>query len=104
MREVIQSLIEAEGEAQGIVQSAREEAEGLVSDAEKRALDLVTKARLAVRAEAAQTIETAVEAAQKEKRKRLKQAAAQIQGQVRMDEAMLNRLVDAVVRCVCGQP
>ncbi len=104
MREVIQGLIEAEGEARGIVQSARAEADALVSEAEKRAQRLAAQARLTARAEAAQTIQTAVEAAQAEKIKRLETATFEIQSQVRMDEATRNRLADAVVRCLSGQP
>jgi vacuolar-type H+-ATPase subunit H len=103
MREVIQGLIDAEREARSIVQSARAEAEGIVVDAEKRARSLTAEARQAVAAEAAQLIAAAVESAQQEKKKRLERAAAEIQNQVRMDEATRNRLADAVVRCVCGQ-
>ena len=104
MREVIQGLLAAEGEARSLVQSARAEADGLVSDAEKRARDLAAESRQAARAEAAQTIASAVAAAQREKKQRLEQAAAEIQSQVCMDEAMRNRYADAVVRCICGQP
>ncbi len=104
MREVIQSLLEAEGEARGIVRSAREGADHLVSDARKQAQDRLAQARQAARAEAARTIETAVEAAQAEKKKRLERASTAIQSQVCMDEATRNRFADAVVRCVRGRP
>ncbi len=103
MREVIQGLVEAEGEARRIVQAARAEADRLVSAAEQRALAMAATARREARAQAIQTIEAAVKAAQEEKRKRLEQAAAEVQSQVRMDEAVHDRFVEAVVRCVCGQ-
>lgn len=104
MREVIQGLIETEREARGLVQSARAEADGLVADAEKRAQDLLARAREEARAEAASAIETAVKAARQEKAKRLQDAAVEVERQVRMDEALRAQLVDAVVRCVLGQP
>jgi vacuolar-type H+-ATPase subunit H len=104
MHEVIQGLIEAEGEARAIVQRARAEADRLVADAQQRAHDGGVRARQETRAQAAETIETAVEGAGQEKCKRLEQARAEIQCQVQMTEARRDRLADAVVRCVCGQP
>lgn len=104
MREVILGLIEAEGEARGLVQSARAEADVLVSEAEKGARSLAARARQAACAEAAQTIETAVKAARLEKAKRLEAAVLGIQNQVRLDEATCGRLAEAVAHCVCGQP
>jgi vacuolar-type H+-ATPase subunit H len=104
MREVIQGLIEAEAEARHIVESARQEADALLSDAEKRAREVAAQARQAARAEAARTIDTAVEAAQQEKRKQLEKAAAEIDHEARIDDATLERLAQAVVRCVCSEP
>ncbi len=102
MREVIQSLIRVEGEAQAIVRAARGEAEGVVAEAEKRAQDVVTRARREARAEATSFIEMAVEAARVEKAKRLQAAAADIESQARIDDALQDRLVKAVVRCICS--
>ncbi len=104
MREVIQGLIAAEGEARCLVHSAREAADHLVADAEQRAQDVLARTRQETHAEAASAIETAVEAARQERAKRLQTAANEIDRDVRMEDAMRDRLVDAVVRCVCGQP
>lgn len=101
MREVIQGLLEAEGEARRIVQSAREAAVELVAEAMKCARESVEQARHAARAEAAQAILTAVQAAQKERQQRLQNAKVEIERQVCMDEATCSRLADAVVRCIC---
>jgi vacuolar-type H+-ATPase subunit H len=104
MREVIQGLLEAEAEARHMVESARQEADALVADAEKRCRELAAEARQAARAEAVQTIDAAVEAAQLEKSKQLEKAAADIDRQTRIDEATRERLAQAVVRCLCGEP
>jgi len=101
MREVIQSLMRVEDEAQGIVRAAREEAEGVVAEAEKAAQDVVVRARREARADATHSIEMAVEAARVEKAKRLQAAAAEIESQARIDDALQDRLVKAVVRCIC---
>jgi len=102
MREVIQSLIRVEGEAQGIVPAAREEAARVGAEAEKGAQDVVARARREARADATHFIETAVEAARGEKAKRLQAAVAEIESQARIDGALQDRLVKAVVRCICS--
>lgn len=84
--------------------NARAEADRLVADAQQRAHDWGVRARQESGAQAAQAIEKAVEGAGQEKCKRLERARAEIQGEVQMTEAMRDRLADAVVRCVCGQP
>jgi vacuolar-type H+-ATPase subunit H len=101
MREVIQGLVEAEREARGISQSAREEAERIVAEAKRHAHELIARNHEAARADMACSIEKAVQAAQLEKREALENVATKIQRDVRMDEVTQERLVEAVVQCIC---
>ncbi len=102
MRELIQSLVETEKEAQHIVDMARGEANRIVTDARKQAEITVEDARRDARQEGAQIIARAVEAAQGEKKKRLEEARAAIQGTMRWEPEEMEKWISAVVRCVCG--
>lgn len=102
MHAVIQDLIEAEGQARGVVEAARAEADRLVAEAEHRARERLAQTRRDSTAEAAGAVAAAIEAAEREKTLRLDQAAADIERRFQLDDATRERLADAVVRCICG--
>jgi vacuolar-type H+-ATPase subunit H len=102
MREVIQQLIEAEGEAKRLVESAHREAERLVGKAEAEAQATLTRVRAEVRVQAGQLVQAAVEHACAEKKQRLEEAHLQIQTELQLDPDTRSQLVQAVVEFVCG--
>ena len=102
MREVIQKIIEAEGEAKRLVEATRAKGERLLSKAQKQAQELTARVEREVRVEAERILATASEEAEREKRKELARTAAEIESQIRLDEAAQQRAVEAVGRCGCG--
>jgi vacuolar-type H+-ATPase subunit H len=102
MREVIQKVIQAEGEAKRLRQEAQAEADRIMTEAQKQAHDLVVRCRQEVRVEAERIMAAAIQEAEREKKESLDRAAAEIEAQVRLDEATKQRAVEAVVRFVCG--
>ncbi len=102
MRDVIQKVMATEAEAKRMVLAARSEAERILSEAQKRAQELTTAARLAARLEAERILEPALQAAEAEKQERLVRSAAEIEIQVRVDEAAVRQAAQALARCVCG--
>jgi vacuolar-type H+-ATPase subunit H len=102
MRDVIQRIIAAEAEARQRVQAANSEAERILSEARKRAQELVAAARQTARLDAEKMLATTLQTAAAEKKERLAHAAAEIETQVRVDEATARQAVEAVTRCVCG--
>ena len=101
MRDVIQKVIAAEGEAKLIVKAARKEGDCILTDARTQAQDLVDQARKEARLEAERMLEAAEQEANQEKQERLTRAAAEIQTQIRLEEPIMQRAVGIVVRCVC---
>lgn len=103
MREIIQKIIATESEAKLTVEAARVEADQILSEAQKKGRDIIEKTRQEVLVEAEKILETAVEAAEREKQKRLADAAVEIENQIRLDPASRERIVGKVIRCVCKQ-
>jgi vacuolar-type H+-ATPase subunit H len=104
MREIIQSLVAAEAEAQRIVQSGQEEAERLLAEAEKRAQTILSTARSEARLEGERLVRAAVEESQESKRQQLQKARAEIQERVQLDAPTREALIQAVVGFVCSGP
>jgi len=104
MRDVIQKVIATEAEAKQRVQAAKSEAERILSEARKRAQELVAAARQTARLDAEKMLATTLQTAAAEKQERLTHAAAEIETQVRVDEATARQAVEAITRCVCGSP
>jgi vacuolar-type H+-ATPase subunit H len=104
MRDVVQKILETEGEARQLVETARTEADRISSDARKKGQEIVEQARHEALLEAEKIVEAAVESAEREKQDRLSRAAAEIESQVRIEATTRQWAVDEVVRCVCGQP
>lgn len=102
MHDVIQKVIAAEAEAKHIVEAGRSERDRILSDAQQRAEGVVGQACREARADAGKMIESAVQEAEREKQECLARAAAEIEAQIRLDEATRQRAVEAIVRCVCG--
>lgn len=104
MRDVIQRIIATEDEAKGIVEAARAEADRIMSDARKKGQDIVERARREARVEAEGIVETAVEAAEREKGHEIALSAAGIETEIQLDQKSREWAVEGVVRCVCGLP
>jgi vacuolar-type H+-ATPase subunit H len=102
MRDVIQKVIKAEGEAKRILQEAQAEAERILADAQKQAHDLLFRRRQEVRVEAERIMAAAIQEAEREKKERLGRAATEIETKVCLEEATKQSAVETVVRFVCG--
>jgi len=102
MRDVIQKIIATEAQARQKVQAANSEAERILSEARRDTQELVTAARQTARLAAEKMLATTLQTTEAEKQERLAHAAAEIETQVKVDEATVRQAVEAVVRCVCG--
>lgn len=102
MREVIQSVLAAEAEAQGIVAAARAEVECISSGAQHRAQELLAQAQQESRGAAARIVEVAVTDATREKADRLECMSVEIEVGVELSDNFRERAVVAAVNCVCG--
>ena len=103
MQNVIHRVMEAEQEAQRILQEARTEAERLVGEARQQAKAKEEQTRIDVRREADTLIENAVQAAEKEKAAQLAAAVLEMESGVRIEEPLRRRAVTAVVECITGK-
>jgi vacuolar-type H+-ATPase subunit H len=104
MRDVIQKIIATENEAKLIVETAKAEADRILSDAQRKGQDMVDRAREEAFAEAERIVEAAIEGAEREKRDRLTQIAAEIERDIQLDQERRESVVEGVIRCVCGLP
>jgi len=103
MREVIQKMVEAEGEAKRILDAAKAEADRLMGDARRQAQGLIEQSRREAKAAAAKVVEAAVQTAEREKKDRLSREIAAVEAETRLDDATRRAAVEAVVRLVSGQ-
>lgn len=104
MRDVVQKIIETEGEAKLVVEAAVTEAESIMSQAREKARDLVEKARQEVLAETEKIVEDSIKAAEHEKQVRLADASAKIESEIQLDAAVRELAVEGIVGCVCRRP
>lgn len=102
MRDVIQGVIEAEGEARRIVEAAHQEKERLIGAAQSQALATLARARVETRVEAEKIIESNVQQGQAEKKRRLEKAEFEIRATMQLDDLTRDQIVDAVVQCIYG--
>ena len=102
MREVIQKVLEAEGEAKRLVTAAHAEAEAILSKAQKQSQELLGRVQQEARAEAERIVEAGTLEAEQEKKQRLEGAGAEIETQVRLEGTIQQRAMESVIRCVCG--
>lgn len=103
MRDVIQSVVEAEAEARRIVQSAREEADRILAKAQEQVKQNLSQARAEGRAASEKIIQTAVQRALEKKAELLRTAEIGIRESTRIDPDLKEQIIDAVVRCVRGE-
>ena len=92
-----------EDAAMRLVAAAREEGEALVADCRRQARELSERTQKETRLEAEGILTAAVEEARREKEERIRQASAEIEATIRLDEDAARQAVDAIVRCVCGR-
>jgi len=100
MREIIQKIIATESEAKLTVEAARAESDRILSEVQKKGHDLIEQARLETLIEADKIMEAAVKTAEVEKQRRLTDAAAEIESQIRLDPAGKERVIKEVIRIV----
>jgi vacuolar-type H+-ATPase subunit H len=104
MRDIIQKIVATESEARLVVESAKAEAERIVSEAQKKGYDIVEQARAKALVESDEIIEAAAKEAETEKQLRLTETIAEIERQIRLEPITMERTVEGVIRCICGQP
>ena len=104
MRDVVRKMVEAEGEAERTVETARAEADRLLAEARRQAHEILECGRREARAEADQIVQKACDEAERERKERLAEAVAGIEAAVRLDEGARQAAAEAVVRRVCGRP
>jgi vacuolar-type H+-ATPase subunit H len=102
MNDVVKLVLQAEGESKRILEEAESRASKISDDARRRAHDLVQKMRLDTAEQVQVIVETAQQEGGRERQIRLDQAAAEIEAAVQMDDASLQTLIEAMMRCVHG--
>ncbi len=103
MRDVIQSVVEAEAEARRIIESARAEADRTLAEAQEQVQRTLSQARDEGRAASEKVIQTAVQQALERKAELLRNAEIGMRESTRIDPALKERIIDAVVQCVRGE-
>jgi vacuolar-type H+-ATPase subunit H len=102
MNDVVKLVLQAEGESKRILEEAESRAAKISDDARRRAHDLVQKMRLDTAEQAQVIVETAQQEGQRDRQVRLDQAATEIEAAVQLDDASLQTLIEAMMRCVHG--
>lgn len=85
-----------------MVQAARAEAGGILAEAQKRALELRSVARQEAQKESGEILAREMAKAIQEKETRLAAAARDIERRIVLDDSARQKVVAAVVKCVCG--
>jgi len=102
MRDVIQKMVEAEGEAKRVLDAARTEADRILADARRQAHAMAEQSRQETRDRAARILSDAVQQAEREKQQRLAREIAAAEAETRLDEATFRAAAQAVVRAVAA--
>jgi vacuolar-type H+-ATPase subunit H len=102
MREVMQRVIETEGEAKGIVEAAKAEADRISLDAQMKAQEIVEKARYEAVGEGEKIVSAAVESAEREKKERIAKAVEETGSTIKIEGDTREWAVGEVIRCVAG--
>ncbi len=102
IRDVVERILQAEGESKSILEEALVEANLLAADAQRQAQEMTHSARREAAKEAELIIRVAEQEAALEKQDRLAQAAADIELAACLEEQAVRSASDAVLRCVCG--
>ncbi|MCX5684693.1 MAG: hypothetical protein NT049_13535 [Planctomycetota bacterium] len=103
MREVIQKMVEAEGDAKRLLDEAKTAADRLLGEARRQAQGLLEQSRGEAKAAAAKVVESAVQEDEREKKERLAREIAAVEAETRMDDAVRRAAVEAVVKAVSSQ-
>ncbi len=103
MREVIQQVLATEEEAKRMVEAAKMEANRILANAQQQGQELMVRMRQQAEEEGRAMINAAVQAAEREKRERLARLTTEIDADVRIDDNIRQRVVQAIVRTVCGE-
>lgn len=102
MNDVVKLVLQAESESKRILEEAETQASQISDDARRRAHELVQKRRLETAEQAQAMIDTAQQEGQRERQIRLDRAATEIESAVKLEDASLQTLIEAMMRCVHG--
>lgn len=100
MRQVIQKLLEVEGQAKDLVSAANAEAGQILAGARRDAAELVTRTRADAIREAALILERERVRAAEEEERQWQEASGTIHRELQLNADTLEAAVAAVVQCV----
>lgn len=104
MHDVVELVLQAEGESKRILDDAQAEAERIVAEARSKAQDIVQTTRRETVAQAEEIVGNAERNAQRDKEEQLAQAAVEIDNVAHLSEQSTENAIQAILRCVCGGP
>jgi vacuolar-type H+-ATPase subunit H len=102
MTDVMKMVLEAEEQSTHLLEDAEAEAAKIGDEARRQAHELVQKLQHETAEQAHTVVETARSEAHEERQRQLAQAAREIESTVRLEDAVMASLTDALLRCVSG--
>ena len=102
MRDVIQKIVATENQAKRIVEDGRTQADRILLEARKKAQDITAKAYQDAGREAQEIIAEAAREAEGERQKTLNEALETLEREVIIDERSRQKIIDEIIRHVCG--
>jgi vacuolar-type H+-ATPase subunit H len=103
MQDVLNRIVAVEAEARRQVEAAQAQAAQILARARLAAQAMQAQTHQAVQLETANLLATRLAEATQERDRRLALAAATIAAQIRLDDDTVRQVVDAALRCVCGE-
>ena len=101
-REELKVVLAAESEAKALLASANAEADRIIREADARVLLQTTQSMEQTRRDADDMIDTSVRNAEMGKQEKLLQVKNELNAKIRLEDAVLEVLVAAAVRKICG--
>ncbi|MEI6424330.1 MAG: hypothetical protein WCP55_19090 [Lentisphaerota bacterium] len=102
IQEELKAVLAAESEAKALVASANAEAERIIREAEAKAQMLTTQSMEQTRRDADDMIDTSIRNAERGKQEKLLQVKNELKAKTRLEDAVLEEVVAAAVRKICG--
>ncbi len=103
MHNIVQKVLQTEAEAKRLVAAAKAAGEDILANARREAEELLAQARREAQNESQQMFDLAREQGEQEREKALALATGEIGAEVRLEEGVLQGLVEGVLRCVSGE-
>ena len=102
MTDVMRMVLEAEEQSSHLLEDAEAEAAKIGDEARRQAHELVQKLQHETAEQAHAIVETARSEAHEERKRQLDEATHEIESTVGLDDAALQSLTEALLRCVSG--